>query len=195
MSLLNCWLTPTEALVAVDTDGVGRDGSRKPMSKLLPIPHLNAVIGHRGQGAFLWSVAQACLSGGFHTFDEMLDALPAIVQDVELNLPGYLKVDRFSGNEMIAVGWSQRRSKMLARTFVKHGLSDFSIRDSQGVIAPWDESMGVPKTLEALEDIARAQVEWMQEKEGLGGGALVVCRLTKDSMTMEHKMKFEEVTA
>lgn len=42
MSLLNCWITPAEATIAVDSDGVGQDGRRLPSSKLLPIPHLIA---------------------------------------------------------------------------------------------------------------------------------------------------------
>lgn len=181
-----------EAIVAVDTDGISQAGERKPMSKMLPIPHLPAVMGFRGQGMFAANVLQWCTCGGFASFDELVAALPGILAGVDLSLPEHLKVSVQGGgvgNEVIAVGWSHAQGRMLGHVFSEgEDLPGFFGRERGAYIAPWDEDSmaGIPKTAKAVERIARAQVRWMQAKIGLGGGKLIVCRVTKGSLTMNH---------
>ena len=71
MSLLNAWILPAEAIIAVDTDGVGDEGERMPSSKMLLVPHLNAVLALRGQLALLSYLFTRALSGSFDSFDEL----------------------------------------------------------------------------------------------------------------------------
>lgn len=200
MSLLNAWITPDEALVAVDTDGVRRDGRRVSMSKLFTLPHLNAVLGFRGQSSFSASILHSCASRAFESFDELLDALLGLAEGGALLLSSDFKIHGHGhiDDQLIAIGWSPSRSRMFARTFVKSG-KGFAVTDSQGCIAPWDAaSMAhLPKTADAVREIAKAQVNWMQAAYGLGGGTLILCKLTRSSVELRHEMTFEreEVTA
>lgn len=194
MSLLNAWITRTEAIVAVDTDGVDLDGKRMPTSKLLTIPHLNAVLGLRGQAAFLSFVFLRCLSSSFESFDEMNDALPLILEEAD-SLPDWsIAKDCRIGNEMLAVGWSDRRSRMLGRQFVKRdGMTEFSATDADFHVSPWHSSMShIQPTAAAVERIAREQVRWMRETYpgAACGGKLIVCNINKGSISMSHRFTF-----
>jgi hypothetical protein len=115
MSLLNAWVTPTEAIVAVDTDGAAADGARLPSSKLLPIPHLGAVLASCGQLAYLAFVYLRAITSGFATFDEMRDAMLAMLAAAEENIPAEFiaagAAGSAFGNELLAVGWSDRARK------------------------------------------------------------------------------------
>jgi len=69
MSLLNAWIAPNEAIVAVDTDGVAENGSHISASKLLTMPHPNVVMGLRGPGTFLQYLQLRCLTANYDSFD------------------------------------------------------------------------------------------------------------------------------
>jgi hypothetical protein len=198
LSLLNAWVTRGEAVVAVDTDGAAQDGARIVASKLLPIPHLNAVIGLRGQFAFLSLLFLRCASSSFESFDEMLEALPVHLAAIDEHLPEELvsRVLGDRGNELIAVGWSDRQTRMLGRRFVKRGgAAEFEVADFRSHVSPWDKNAmaGLPvQSPAAVERIARAQVQWMRSTfEAICGGKLIVCRVTRDSMMLDHRLTFE----
>lgn len=195
MSLLNAWITPAEAIVAVDTDGVQRDGTVRPMAKLYPIPHLQAVLAFRGQGAFALEVVHACLARAFRTFDDLLAALPLLASRIDVNLPEDLRVPGFGiRNEFLAVGWSHSRAQIFGQTLkysAEHG--QYLARDSNGCIAPYDAATmaQIPQTPDQLEELARAQVRYLQAHSGLGGGELVLCSLTRESLILNHVLTFE----
>jgi hypothetical protein len=196
VSLLNAWVTPAEAIVAVDTDGVGQDGARMPSSKLLPIPHLNAVMALRGQSAFLAFLFLRCISSSFETFDEMNDAMPGVLADVDAYLPADKIVSSCRiGNELVLAGWSARRGRMLGRRFLKRDdMDEFSAADTELHVAPWHASLeGTPTKAHAVEKLARAQVRWMREMfpNAACGGKLLVCRLTRKSLTLSHQATFQ----
>jgi hypothetical protein len=197
MSLLNAWISPTAAIVAVDTDGVGQDGARMPSSKLLPIPHLNAVLALRGQSALLSFVFVRCISSGFETFDQLADALPAMLIEAEDSVDDEHLVDGPQiGNELLAVGWSDRKGQMAGRQFVKRGdMTEFSETDAAFHVSPWHASLQRQKIEpQALDQIARAQVRWMRETfpNAACGGTLVVCSLNRKAMGLTHKFNFED---
>lgn len=190
MSLLNAWVMQDQAVIAVDTDGISQAGEHRPMSKVLAVPHLPAALAFRGQSALSASVLQRCI-GGFGTFDELHVALPGILDDEDRLLLETQKVavGGETGNEVFAAGWSHARGRMVGYSFAKRGdMLCFSALESQGCISPWDEGSmaNIPKTADAVKRLARAQVRWMRGQIGLGGGTLIVCRLRKDAVTMDH---------
>lgn len=191
MSLLNAWVTPTEALVAVDTDGVRGDGSRFATSKLLPIPHLNAVVALRGQAAFLQFLYLRCIGAGFDTFDEFTELLPAVLEEVTESMPPELiaMAEHVStGNVLLAVGWSDRRGAMLGRQHVQRAAGEaFAVADFTTLLAPWPSALqDMPRTAAAVAQLSRAQVEWMRSTYpgAIVGGQLLRCRLGKWGISM-----------
>jgi hypothetical protein len=197
VSLLNVFLESESALVAVDTDGIARDGSRKAMSKLLTLPHLPAVIAMRGSAAFMAGLFHTCTSRGFDSFDELLDELALLLRIVDASVPGFLRDPAFPDIEIAVVGWSDRRSSMLARLYTKRGdEAEFTGRDSQGCIAPFDQASmaGIQRTADAVHDIARAQVRYMQAEQGIGGGRLILCHVDRDGLSLHHAETFERET-
>jgi len=198
MSLLDVWATHAEAIMAVDSDGVGTDGDRLPASKLLPIPHLNAALGLRGQLAFLQLIFLRVLSLGFETFDDLADFMPAILAEADSLTPAGLIVDAhgaLAGNELVACGWSHRHKRMVALQCVKHGdMPAFFVQGVDRHVSPWHASMqGIRIAPQAVDKLARAQVSWMRETfpNAACGGKLIVCRLTRNAMTLRHEFTFQ----
>lgn len=202
MSLLNAWITPAEAIVAVDTDGVGDGGKQLFLSKLSTIPHLNAVIAHRGQVDFHRTLFFLALKASFRTFDAMCDAMPALLKEAEEWVPSHLIVEGSPiGNEVVIAGWSARENAMVGRQFQKReGDKGFAVDEVVRAIAPWYDSMaGLSLKSGEVEKIASAQVRLMRNQcpDVFFGGTLIVCRVTRTSITTTHRLRFhaEEMAA
>lgn len=184
MTVLNCWLSAKEAHVAVDTEATRRDGSRMVCSKFLPIPHLCAGIGLRGQSVFQDMLYAKCSAEGFETFDALLEGIPAILAEIE----GYgFHLDAVHGEggyEVLAVGWSDARQRMAARHYVKRSGQEL-VRDVDDMlISPWHSSLSnVSTKLANAERLATAQAQWMRQF-GFAGGRLLLFRLTRDSIKL-----------
>lgn len=185
MSLLNAWIAPDAAIVAVDTVGMAADGSPLPASKLQLIPHLAAAIAIRGQLALLAWLSVRANSAGFATFDDLLDAMPGML--VEAAIGDHLNVLAGSapGHEIIVAGWSDRQGRMIGRQLVSRG-GEQTARDTDFHVSPWHPSMdGLPLDPGGLEQLARGQVIFMR---GLGahcGGKLTVARLIRGELTLQ----------
>ena len=189
MSLLNAWIAPQEAVVVTDAIGVAADGSPLPASKLLPIPHLGAVVGIRGQLALLTWLTVRANSAGFGALDDLLDAMPGMLAEAGAAIGDNLNVLAGSapGYEIIVAGWSDRQGRMIGRQFVKRGDMTASIeRDVDHHVSPWHPSMdGLPLDPGGLEQLARGQVIFMR---GLGahcGGKLTIARLTRGELNLQ----------
>lgn len=196
MSLLNAWVTPTEAIVAVDTDGAAGDGSRYPASKLMPIPHLNAVIALRGQCALIGFLTLRAMSSGFHAFDDLDDEMPSILEGMDGAMPPDLIVPTgLSGVELVTVGWSQRRRAMLGRQYVKRGDDlEYARRDLGIHVSPWNQTMqGTKTTAGAVLPLAKAQVRWMREAfpNAACGGNLLVARVSRNRVDIRIEASLE----
>jgi len=196
MSLLNAWIMRDEALVAVDSDGVDRDGGRMPTSKLLTIPHLNVVMGLRGQLAFLGLLFLRCISAGLDSYDELVAALPEMLVHVDDACPESLIVQTNIGNELVVAGWSVRRGRMAGRLFFKRdGMEAFQGSEIESFfVSPWDRSMpDIPKTPAAVEKISRAQVRWMRQSfpNAACGGKLITAVTTRKGVTVNHRATFQ----
>lgn len=91
------------------------DGRRKShVSKLVPIPHLPAVIAARGEVRYTCVLAGAMLMAG--TFDDMIDTLPALADQMPKVLP---KPAADHAMEVVLAGWSPRRRRLMAYVAVK----------------------------------------------------------------------------
>ncbi len=199
MSLLNAWISPQEAIVAVDSDGVSQGGCRLPSSKLLPIPHLNVVLGLRGQLAFLSFLHMRACSAALDSFDDLLAVMPELLAEAEaFTRCSGLTVDTngaLAGNELLAVGWSPREKRMLGLQCVKRGdMPAFSVQEVDRHVSPWHASMQHIRIAPAnVAQIARAQVRWMRESfpQAACGGSLIVCRLSRNAMTLRHEFTFQ----
>jgi len=196
VTILNAWVTPREAHVAVDTDATRRDGSRMVCSKFLPIPHLCAGIGLRGQSVFQDMLYAKCSVAGFETFDALLEGIPAILAEIE----GYgFHLDAVYGEggyEVLAVGWSDRTQRMLGRHYVKRQDREL-VRDvDDSLISPWHSSLsGISTKLANVDRLAAAQARWMSTF-GHAGGRLIVFRLTRDSIKISStSLQVQEAAA
>jgi len=189
MSLLNAWIAPDAAVIAVDTVGMAADGSPLHASKLQIVPHLGAVIAIRGQLALLAWLSVRANSAGFGALDDLLDAMPGMLAEAGAAIGDNLNVLAGSapGYEIIVAGWSDRQGRMIGRQFVKRGDMTASIeRDVDHHVSPWHPSMdGLPLDPGGLEQLARGQVIFMR---GLGahcGGKLTIARLTRGELNLQ----------
>lgn len=187
MSLLNAWIFPSEAVIAVDTDGARENGSRFGTSKVLPIPHLGgAAIAVRGQAALLQFLFLRAIGSGFDTFDELVSLPTELLDDMTASIPSNLLAAAphvSMGNMVAMVGWSERRGAMYGRQFVQRGATEAFVADDFTVmLTPWPPAFqDLPKTPEAVEAIAHAQCHWMRDTYpgAMCGGKLVLCRVTR----------------
>jgi len=191
MSLLNAWIAPDAAIVAVDIVGMAADGSPLHASKLVVVPHLGAVIALRGQLALLTWLAVRANSAGFATFDDLLDAMPGMLAEAGAAIGDHLNVlaGSMEGHELLVTGWSDRQGRMVGRQFVKRGdMTDSIERDVEHHVSPWHPSMdGLPLDPGGLEQLARGQVIFMR---GLGahcGGRLTVAHLSREGLNLQTK--------
>lgn len=189
MSLLNAWIAPDAAVIAVDTVGMAADGSPLHASKLVVVPHLNAVIGIRGQLALLTWLAVRANSAGFATFDDLLDAMPGMLAEAAIGDHLNVLGGSVPGYEVLVAGWSARQGRIVGRQFIRRDdMPDTSIvRDVDRHISPWHASMeGLPIEPGGLEQLARGQALFMRTAfDAHCGGKLTIARLTRDGLTLQ----------
>ena len=134
MSLLNAWVKPSEAVLAVDTEAVSEDGRFMQTSKLYPFAHLPAVFAARGAAVFHDCLAMQVYLSKVQSFDELVDRLPELIELAEgvasphLGLFDARFVNR--GQEIVFAGWSHRRARMQGWIFRKVDDMDLSAFDT-----------------------------------------------------------------
>ncbi len=202
MSLLNAWVQPSEAVLAVDVLGARVDGSLFPSSKLLPVPHLGCALAVRGQAALLQGLFLRAAGAGFATFDEINEAMLAVLEDLIESMPPRLLVEAphvSSGNIVVLAGWSDARGGVVGRKFVQRAAGEpFTAADFTTLLTPWPPALQhLPTTARESEEIARAQCGWMRATYpgAACGGKLVLCRLTRAGVEMVRKPLDVEVMA
>ena len=195
MSILNLYVERDSALVAVDTDARFRDGAAgPPVSKMLVLPHINAVIACRGQGQFFVLLAMvAALPSA--SIDQLIAEMPEKLIEAWHTWVGQHEIfradpDAATGTEILVVGWSERSRQMHAVVFVQErGSSDFVAREvERHYCAPWDEQLAagpLPTSPEAMAALARRQVELVRRErpKDAAGGSLVLAVLGRKSVT------------
>jgi hypothetical protein len=175
------------AWLAIDTLAQAPDGQRFETSKMHLLPAVPAVVAGRGPLVVVYEVYRnlaAPLESGAETFDELLVALPEIVDLV------YPALGNYMGSlpppcELAVIGWSEAAGRFVGASIMKSPDSPASARRmSIGHIAPWDtETMGPcpgPSAPTEFLDVARAQTVHGQARypDDPIGGALELAMLT-----------------
>jgi hypothetical protein len=166
---------------------------RRFNSKISTIPHLNAVIAHQGQTDLHRILFLQCLKKSFRTFDEMCDDMPAMLRESEAWIPKDWNVKGNLGNQFVIVGWSARSNAMTGREYRKFADdAEYSSDEIVRVISPSMADFSLKSG--AVEKLAAAQVRLMRNlrPDVHVGGTLIVCRVTKTSITTTHRMQFQE---
>lgn len=200
MSLVQILLQPDEAYVAVDTRTAGFvPGSVKPKiyegTKMIPLLAAQVIFTIRGDGHFLrWVFNHFSTNQGSLDFDAIAESLEDVVRrcalgyQAALSRQGLRGADRL-GNEICAVGWSQRTQSMGCVLVLTKGHSVQSSVRKNGVIGPaLSAPLDARTMLEDGEFIRRArqQVEVAAAEDPAMpiGGRLLLARLTRTELSV-----------
>jgi len=204
MSILNTFVTPTRALVGVDTaahvySAVDMSSVEQAangaveVSKLIPLPHANALIAGRGVSEMLIIVFASVMSSRMG-FDE---AFLAMDKTLEISLQllrqqiagaGLQDPTLIHSQEIVFVGWSQKLNQVIGVRYTKAPNEDrFAGRALSGWgIAPggqWTINNVPPcDTRESMTRMMQEQVSWLAKthsSEGFGGRP-IIAEITKN---------------
>lgn len=181
MSLLNVWVSPERALIAVDTDGMNPGGPHFGMSKLLPLVHAQTVFAARGDRRFLWDLfSRFHLSSADVDYDVIVDNLPQMLASLIAGLrqDGHVPFSY----QFAIVGWSPVQQRVCGRWYVGRTDEDGYDVDELGArVAPWQdtETARVPDSPENVRWLAERQASWLRAEDTAGGGRLLVAQLTR----------------
>lgn len=181
MSLLNVWVSPERALIAVDTDAITPDGQHFGMSKLLVLPHAETVFAFRGDRRFMHD-----LFGRFYLARCDVD-LDAIMSGMGEMLASVILGLRQAGEaplsyEVAVVGWSASEARV--RGFWCTGRTDEDDWDLEEItsarVTPWRlPNLRMTPNVEGMRELAVQQAEWLRADGDAGGGRLLVAQLTR----------------
>lgn len=200
MSLLNAFVSKDSAIVAVDTDAAREDG-RFATSKLLPIPHLCAVLASRGQLAVLQFVFIRTCGTGFSSFDNLLDSMDELLDDIAQTMPRELVValpGTRNADLLALVGFSERQGRMVGTQWIRRDGGPYEPSEFTKLVAPWHPSLPqVPMTAENIERIAWLQIGLMESEHpgGAFGGRLITAAVTRSSVAVSHRLTFTQEAA
>ncbi|HKQ25313.1 MAG TPA: hypothetical protein VJT81_12795 [Burkholderiales bacterium] len=193
MSILNLYVGPEKALLAVDTEGVSHDGSKVSVSKMFTLPHIHAAMGFRGHTLLMNCVFNSYSLMRIDSFDDFLDVIPdnwPVTFSMADGVAKQIGMDPslIVSSELVVIGWSQKRGCLFGREFsqdaVAEGLVTKDVTDPY--IAPWDESLDSirPFNVFEMERLARLQVQLIHEKAPghSAGGRLIVCEMAPGAM-------------
>ncbi|RYF76695.1 MAG: hypothetical protein EOO22_01320 [Comamonadaceae bacterium] len=197
MTLLNYWITPKKAIVAVDTQAMILEApdSLRDLSKMLYLPHANVILAGRGSVDMLYLAYIRLLQIGTH-FDmirDLLDAhLTTFAKDAKMQMERHGTALPAMRQELLLVGYSDSSSSMQVRLFTidLEGAvtSDDRRHDARPSIAHPVQGQWLknPNSIGAMHRLACEQVVWA-DTDGSGasfGGRLLYAELTKDSLNM-----------
>lgn len=194
MSILNCWIEPERALVGVDTEVIGADGKFYACSKMIPLPHVGAVLGARGGLLFFSTLVAACNVQGFE-FDALADMMPDLCRNSlkgakeGLSAAGRGPIEGNDEHLVVLVGWSPRLGRMVGYDFDKtvEATEFIAGRIEPSLAAPWDRSLGAfheIRTPWQMATLAQAQCSLMNTLTpyAAGGGRFIVAEIERESM-------------
>ncbi len=199
MTILNVWCSPDRAVVTVDTLGGGGHHGEEifECSKMIALPHWNAVFAGRGTSTVLTAVV-SIFNSFTGTFDEAADRmhemLPQVIEAVAAQMiaQGAPVEKLHSGQDIVLVGPSVGEKRIVAMHHrLEPGATEWVLRP----IDPW--RLMPPATLTAdrpddppsdqeLLDIAQLQTTWHNEAFPLmgTGGRLLKAEITAEGMSI-----------
>lgn len=208
ISLLNAYVEPTLALIAVDTAGGGGE-----LPKLLPLVHVRggALLAGRGHMLFLLKVHQLLATSGCADLDALKRDMPALLQRA---FPVFLRglkqlratIRPFPWRALwwprkanpadwhqvlVLVGWSEQRQRIVGhmwrqlhwereRGFIESDFTDTGF--CCGPSFPGINERRAPRTPAALLELARDQVRLSRADAGPDwpiGGRMILAELTR----------------
>lgn len=204
MSVLNAWLSRGRGLLGVDTEVFAPDGqSIGHTSKMIPLVHMNAAFGFRGQFAVL-AVLHSLVVWRPIGFDALVDELPELLAESVRMATGAL-AQAFAAPglqaplnllDLVLIGYSRRSGDVAAHSYswdqAREKFIGTEIFAEQGFFAPatdyWlDYNMPTsPVTSEKLADMAQRQMELVREKHPVpaAGGEFVVAHIDRRGMVI-----------
>lgn len=197
MTLIAATIDPDgqRAWLAMDTLAQAPDGQRFEVSKMHLLTTIPAVVSGRGPLEVPHQVFRnmaAPLESGAESFEEMLAALPEIVDLVYVALAEHMGTLP-PACELAVVGWSVAAGRFMGISVVKHPDAPASATQMRvGHIAPWDQaSMGpcpAPASPAEFLAVAQAQVRHGQIRYPHDpiGGALELAVLTPGRVDVQQ---------
>lgn len=190
MSLLNVWVSHAKAMVVVDTEVRTQDGTYHEASKMMVLPHANAVVAVRGHNVFLSSVASLVLQTG-GDFDQIVENMPLHLKTAMDFLVSNKEqfVDSVYRQEIALVGYSRSLGCMDCMVYAsadETGFKDTEI--DKAYLSPWDGSWGdaldvftVPHraTMFCTDQVSNALA---MHPDQPFGGRLLLAELTRDDV-------------
>lgn len=121
MSILNAFVLPDVALFGVDTEVTMPDGSTEERGKMIPIPHLSAVVGFRGAEPVIFSAMPSILTYR-GDFDDLAANMPRIF--AEALCASRLYAVNLGRNrewaehaDIVLVGYSPKHGRMMGHAY------------------------------------------------------------------------------
>lgn len=188
MSLLQIWVEPDHARVAVDTVGLSSiTGQQRDMCKLFPLPHAGVVLAFRGVDIGFFQVFGQCVLVGADNFDGLVDAMPQHIADASTRVPPGIDPAALAC-ELHIVGYSERAGRMAGATFQVE--LDGSRCDPRHMTGPCRLGPGFNDSPHLGSDAAmlataRRQLAWIREHEPerATGGQLLVAEVTRGGIS------------
>lgn len=210
MSIVNAFVSPECGVVCADTEAGPDSGPYIEVSKLVPLPHMSAVIAFRGSMLFLAGAVNGVFSLGCG-FDELLRQMPdllklssdtAIKMLPVVDLAKKMTSEEAGYGEAILVGFSPAAGRIVGHHFRRVTL-DGGFATTKNVSyfsAPaWDDvDLGLSglhsqPSKEGVKVLALTQMRLVRERHTSGeatGGRLIYAEVRRDSMTIETVMDF-----
>lgn len=188
MTLLNYWVTAGRAVVATDTRSITPRGGRLcESSKMIPLPHLNAVCAGRGNLDFLRAVVAVSQTFPPDGLDAMAEQMSVYLREAGAWLLKSTRSEWVSElQEVVIVGFSAAAGRITARHYVwdLHAATLVTEKRPRYSIAPADDRQALPDDLEPTSDeglmeLARAQCRaaLALHPEGAFGGRLLIAEI------------------
>ena len=204
MTILNAWIERDRALLAVNSEARHADSGEKfQLDKLWVLPILNAAVAYRGCGGY-FTILRAMLESLVpRSFDELGAAMPqqmSTAREKMKNHPQAWTDPTLYDANVVAVGWSTRRGRMIGFQFEQLAVNGFTEKVLEPpaeagagagyrFLAPGDliEQLPPPRDVAAMVTCARVQKQLIEERyPGLAsGGQLHVATLTRGRITIE----------
>lgn len=209
MSIVNAFVTPDYGLVCADTEGGLEGGPYIEVSKLIPLPHMNAIIAFRGLVLFYMVVVSGAVAAS--SFDELAMQMPDLLKLAsdkatevvsKLYPMGPITIDDAGCGEVILVGFSHAMDRFVVHHFRRDTLEQgFAIKSNvEYVVSPgWaDVDFDLPSihshpSKEGMKTLALKQFNLVRERgqEGIAtGGRLIFAEIRQSGMTIESVLDF-----
>lgn len=197
MSILNAFVSPRRAIVAVDTECSMPGGGFGVASKIFPLVHSNALLAFRGPYVFgLTAFAVSAAAGG--SFDDLVEAFPCLIEaaycsaKAEAAKLSNLALFEDGLVEVLLVGFSVKRDRLFGAHCVRRtSESSFSTTLDVGTfVSPFWDDAGLPRMCPSdpneIVAIMHQQAALVRDRcpGGAAGGRIVIAELSSNEVSI-----------